>query len=138
MTDAAVKSKADPAIKFDEKGRFVKGTKPGPGRPKGSTRYELGQDFVKDLHDAWQAKGKEVIETVVKERPHEFLKVVAGLLPKDINVKVDALSEMDDTELAASLAALRSLANTCSAEIARAGAGEEESAEQAKAIRPVH
>ena len=110
---------SDREIKVDEKGRFLKGTKPGPGRPKGSTRYELGQDFVRDLHEAWIAKGKGAIDTVVKERPHEFLKVVAGLLPKDINVKVDSLSEIDDTELAASLAALRALANTCASEIAR-------------------
>ena len=129
---------ADTEFAKDEKGRFLKGTKPGPGRPKGSTRYELGQDFVRDLHEAWQAKGKAAIDAVVTERPHEFLKVVAGLLPKDINVKIDNLSEIDDAELAASLAALRSLANTCAAEIARAGAVEAEGAEQAQALRPVH
>lgn len=129
MSDAALK---------DEKGRFVKGTKPGPGRPKGSTRYELGQDFVRDLHEAWLDKGKQAITTVVAERPHEFLKVVAGLLPKDINIKVDALSEIDDAELAASLAALRSLADTCSDEIARARASEAERAESSQGIPPLH
>jgi hypothetical protein len=122
---------AEVKVKTDEKGRFLKGTKPGPGRPQGSTRSERGPACVRDLHEAWQAKGKAAIATVVAERPHEFLKVVAGLLPKDINVKVDQLSAMDDSELAASLAALRSLANTCSAEIARAGAIEAESAEHA-------
>ena len=125
-------------ILHDEKGRFLKGTKAGPGRPKGSTRYELGQDFVRDLHDAWQAKGKAVIETVVNERPHEFLKVVASLLPKDINVKVDTLSEIDDFELAACLASLRALADTCSAQIAGAGTSEEEGAEQTPRLSPVH
>ena len=122
----------------DEKGRFLKGTKPGPGRPKGSTRYELGQDFVRDLHEAWIANGKGAIDTVVKERPHEFLKVVAGLLPKDINVKVDSLSEIDDTELAASLAALRALANTCASEIARAGAEAAGDGEPASELQPLH
>lgn len=129
---------ADGSYVKDEKGRFVNGTKPGPGRPKGSPRYELGQDFVRDLHEAWQEKGKAAIDVVIAERPHEFLKVVAGLLPKDINVKVDKLSEMDDTELAASLAALRSLADTCAAEIARAGASEAQGAEPASRVLPVH
>jgi hypothetical protein len=125
-----------------EDGRSKGWIKPGEvrnpaGRPKG-TRNKLGEDFLKDLHDAWKTKGKGAIDCVVKDRPHEFLKVVAGLLPKDINIKVDALSEIDDTELAACLASLRALANTCSAEIARAGAIEAESAEPAEAVRPVH
>jgi hypothetical protein len=122
----------------DQHNRFVKGTKGGPGRPKGSSRYELGQDFVRDLHEAWKAKGQAAIDTVITERPHEFLKVVAGLLPKDINIKVDQLSEIDDTELAACLASLRALADTCSAEIARAGAIEADSSEPAESLRPVH
>jgi hypothetical protein len=121
----------------DEKGGFLTGTKPGPGRPRGS-RAKLGEDFLRDLHEAWQAKGKQAIANVVEERPHEFLKVVAGLLPKDINIKVDQLSEIDDSELAACLASLRALADTCSAEIARAGAIEADSSEPAQEIRPVH
>lgn len=122
----------------DERNRFVKGTKGGPGRPKGSPRYELGQDFVRDLHEAWKTKGQAAIETVITERPHEFLKVVAGILPKDINIKVDAMSEIDDAELAACLASLRALADTCSVEIARARAIEAEGAEPASDLRPVH
>lgn len=114
------------------------GVSPNPaGRPKGS-RSKLSEAFLADLHDSWLTNGKVAIDRVVKERPHEFLKVVAGLLPKDINVKVDNLSEIDDAELAASLAALRSLANTCAAEIARAGASEAQGTEPAEIIRPVH
>lgn len=69
------------------------------GRPKGS-RNKLAEDFIKDLHEAWQAKGKDAIERVVAQRPHEFLKVVAGLLPKEIKIK-DELSEFSDEQLAA-------------------------------------
>lgn len=69
------------------------------GRPKGS-RNKLAEDFIKDLHEAWQAQGKETIERVIAERPHEFLKVVAGLLPKEIKIK-DELSEFSDEQLAA-------------------------------------
>lgn len=107
------------------------------GRPKGA-RSQLADDFLKDMYAVWQTAGKSAIQRVVEDRPHEFLKVVAGLLPKDINVKIDNLSEIDDAELAASLAALRSLANTCAAEIARAGAVEAEGTEPPQALRPVH
>ena len=114
------------------------GASPNPaGRPKGS-RSKLSEAFLADLHDAWLVSGKTAIERVVDERPHEFLKVIAGILPKDVNVKIDNMSEIDDADLAACLASLRSLANTCAAEIARAGASEAESTEPATALRPVH
>jgi len=107
------------------------------GKAKG-TRHKISEAFLEDMHAAWKTKGAEAIAKVVEERPHEFLKVVAGLLPRDVNVKIDNLAEIDDAELAASLAALRSLANTCAAEIARAGAIEAESTEPAQGLRPVH
>lgn len=117
---------------------FKPGTSGNPaGRPKGS-RQKLGEDFIADLHEAWRAKGKAAIDVVVSERPHEFLKVVAGLLPKDINVKVDTLSEMDEQELAAVIASLRALTDTCAAQIARAGTGEESGPQPVEIIPPLH
>lgn len=58
------------------------------GRPKGA-RQKLGEDFLQDVYAIWQESGRAAVETVLRERPHEFLKVVASLLPKDINVKAD-------------------------------------------------
>lgn len=107
------------------------------GRPKGS-RNKLGEAFLADMHEAWLQRGRAAIEEVIETRPHEFLKVVAGILPKDVNLNVNGLSEIDDAELASCLASLRALADTCSAEIARAGACEEESGEQAPRLPPVH
>lgn len=76
------------------------------GRPKGS-RNKLGESFLTDLQADWETNGAAVIETVRKDRPHEYLKVVASILPKELNVRVDPLDEMDDDELTAILAAAR-------------------------------
>lgn len=73
--------------------------KPGnPGRPKGS-RNKLGEAFLSDLVASWEANGPEVIERVILEKPEQYLKVVASLMPKDLNVNVNHLHEMSDDEL---------------------------------------
>jgi hypothetical protein len=77
------------------------------GRPKGS-RNKLGEAFVQALHDSFQQHGPETIETVRLERPHEYLKVVASLLPKQIEVKEAAFDGVSDEELSALVAAARS------------------------------
>ena len=54
------------------------------GRPKGS-KNKLGEDFIKDVLGDWQEQGRAVIEKVREERPADYLKVVASLIPRDIN-----------------------------------------------------
>ncbi|SDP08860.1 hypothetical protein [Phyllobacterium sp. OV277] len=68
------------------------------GRPKG-TRNKLGEAFLEDLLAAWESKGPAVIHTVIEKRPQDFLKVVASLMPKDLNVNVNQMGEMTDEQL---------------------------------------
>ena len=60
----------------DERGRYLKGIAGGPGRPPGS-RNRLTEDFLGDLHAAWQEHGREAIDRVVARRPEVFLTIVA-------------------------------------------------------------
>ena len=41
----------------DERGRYLKGMPPGPGRPLGS-RNKLREDFFADMHAAWLERGR--------------------------------------------------------------------------------
>jgi hypothetical protein len=80
-------------------GRFLSGNVGGPGRKIGS-RNKLGEAFVSDLHDRWIKDGPTVLDAVIKDKPHEFLKVVASLLPKQfdetLNLNVSVLAEIKD------------------------------------------
>lgn len=99
--------------------------KPGQsGNPKGrpaNAKQKLSDSFLADMLEAWEAKGKSAIDRVIAERPHEFIKAVAAIVPKDINVKTEVVQELTDDELAAALTALRS-----TLALADAGAGSEE------------
>lgn len=87
-----------PLLQRDDKGRFIAGNSGNGGRPKGS-RNKLGESFVADLLADWENHGSETIEQVRKERPADYLKVVASILPKDVNVNVRPLEEMTDDQL---------------------------------------
>lgn len=89
-------------------GRFVTGNS-GGGRPKGS-RNKLGEQFIQDLYASWAEKGAETIETVRIERPHEYVKVVASILPKELNVNHTGLDDMSDEQLIKKLRALTAMA----------------------------
>lgn len=89
-------------------GVFLKGKKGGPGRPKGS-RAKLGEAFLADLHADWKEHGPETIEKVRTERPSDYMKVVASILPKDLNVNLNPLEEATDDELVQRLRDLESV-----------------------------
>jgi len=92
-------------VKRDEAGRFV--VPPvSPGRPRGS-RNKLGEAFIEALKDDFEAHGKEAIEKTRTEKPDAYLKVIASLMPKDVNLNItDDASEMTDDELADRIAKL--------------------------------
>jgi Family of unknown function (DUF5681) len=57
------------------------------GRPKGS-RNKLGEQFLQDLLVAWQTHGKQALERTAKDRPADFVRVTASLLPDLIELSV--------------------------------------------------
>jgi hypothetical protein len=91
-----------------DKYKWKPGASPNPtGRPKGS-RSKLGEAFLEDMLTAWETQGAAVIQQVIAEKPEQFLKVVAMILPKELHVKTEPLSDMTDDELIGIISALRS------------------------------
>ena len=70
-----------------------------PGKPKGA-RHKLTEAFVQAMHDSFVAHGPETIETVRVEKPDQYLKVIASLVPKDVNLNVSNVEDLTDAELA--------------------------------------
>lgn len=80
------------------------------GRPKGS-RNKLGEDFIAAMCDDFAEHGAAVIAKVRQERPADYLRVVASLLPKELRVdREKSMDEMSDAEL---MAIIRGTADAC-------------------------
>ncbi len=57
------------------------------GRPKGS-RNELSEEFVAEVYADWCEHGAVAIQTVRETRPDVYVKVVASLLPRQVQAEV--------------------------------------------------
>lgn len=93
--------------KDPETGRFLTGNS-GGGRPKGS-RNKLGEQFLEALAQDFAENGREAIVACREEKPTEYVKVVASLLPKELLVRKDPVNEMSDEEIADALDILRGM-----------------------------
>jgi hypothetical protein len=92
-------------IDRDERnGRFKSGNIGGPGRGRGN-RNKLGELFLENLRDAWQEHGAEALRRCAIEDPAAFVRVIAGLLPKtiDLNMTLDAAAFADKWRQASEL-----------------------------------
>ena len=77
---------------------FEKGRAKTGGRAKG-TRNKLGSVFLEKLLQEFEEFGEEAIRICRVERPHEFLKIVASILPKEFEITDSRLHEISDDEL---------------------------------------
>jgi Family of unknown function (DUF5681) len=79
------------------------------GRPKGS-RNKLSEDFVAALYDDFQEHGSAAIAACRVEKPDVYVRVIASLLPKDVQLKVQSLDDLTDDQLMRKLAVLTEMA----------------------------
>ncbi len=82
--------------------KFEPGKSGNPaGRPIGA-RSKLGEAFIEALHDDFNKNGIEAIRIVRETKPDQYLKVIASLMPRDVNLNVhEDMEELSDAELLA-------------------------------------
>ena len=56
------------------------------GQKPGVTRRVLSDQFFQDCFDAWKEKGRDVIDKTIKDNPGLFLKIIASLMPRQLDV----------------------------------------------------
>ena len=75
-----------------------------PGQPKTGGRARgvknrLSHAFLTALAEDFEQHGIEAIKICRVERPNEYLRVIAHLMPKELEVTVGPLQEISDVEL---------------------------------------
>jgi hypothetical protein len=75
-----------------------------PGQPKTGGRARgvknrLSQAFLKALADDFEQHGEEAIKICRVERPNEYLRVIAHLMPKELEITDNRLNDISDDEL---------------------------------------
>lgn len=71
------------------------------------TRHKLNGDFVRALSKDFDTHGIKAIESAREEDPMGYVKVIASLLPKQVE-QTQPLEDLTDAELIAGIALLRS------------------------------
>lgn len=97
--------------------------KPGQsGNPRGRTkgsRNVFAEKFIKDFLNDWDQHGPEAVERCREEKPTEYVRIGATLLPKDFHLKMTneaefekILDQFDNNELKSILAVFAKYGNT--------------------------
>ena len=72
---------------------------PGGGRPIGA-RSKLSESFLQALASDFVQHGVAAIEKVRNERPHHYLSVIAGLMPRELKVeRLSPFEHLTDAEI---------------------------------------
>jgi hypothetical protein len=80
------------------------------GRPKGA-RSKLGEDFLKALQADFAEHGVSAIAEVRETKPDQYIKVIASILPKEIDLGENAAQALKESRDAAAQAFFRAMAD---------------------------
>lgn len=98
---------ANPNIKEAGKPyQFRPGQSGNPGGLAIGTRNALNKKFLVALSEEFDKSGQEAISKVAKEDPATFIKVLAAILPKEMEIK-RPLDDMNEDELRTGIDALQ-------------------------------
>jgi len=85
---------------------FEKSRSKTGGRAKGA-KNRLSHAFLTALAEDFEQHGIETLKIARLERPIEYIKVVAGLMPKEFEIMDSRLADLSDEELDVFITKLR-------------------------------
>ncbi len=88
MTEPTERNKGEANVSELKPWLFQPGQSGNPaGRPLGA-RNRLAETFLEDLYRDWREHGAQTIETVRANDPGAYLKIVAGLIPREMQLNI--------------------------------------------------
>jgi hypothetical protein len=72
------------------------------GRPKGA-RNKLARKFLEDCYADWQEHGATAIKVMRMEDPAGYCKMMASLVPRELELTSTVLTELSDDDLEATI-----------------------------------
>jgi hypothetical protein len=75
------------------------------GRPLGA-KTKITSLFFDDLYTKWKKRGAKAIDRMIDERPGDFVRVVASLMPRELKI-TSPMAELSDEEIYDILTQLR-------------------------------
>jgi hypothetical protein len=85
---------------------FQKGMQKIGGRTKG-VKNRLSHAFLTALADDFEQHGVDAIKIARVERPVEYVRIVASLMPRELEIMDSRLADLSDEELDVFIAKLR-------------------------------
>ena len=80
------------------------------GKPR-ETKNKLSRNFIHALATSFEIKGVKVIDRVIEEHPVDYLRIIASVLPKELEI-TNSIEGLTDEQLSEIIAALQTgLAN---------------------------
>ena len=68
-------------------GQFAKGSSGNLGGNAHRSRHALNADTIREMHAAFRRGGRKAIETVMRNQPAVFLKLLVFLVPRELEVQ---------------------------------------------------
>jgi hypothetical protein len=81
-------------------GRFLPGNKGGPGRKQGA-RVDLAEIFLREVLADFAEHGKEAIRQAREASPEIYVRMIASLLPKEVEAQVRATGTLEVRDVSA-------------------------------------
>ena len=64
-------------------GKFLAGTKAGPGRPKG-LKDKLNIQVIETLEALWTKRGAEIVDQLAAEKPEVVMAMISRMIPQSL------------------------------------------------------
>ena len=89
---------------------FRRGFSGNPGGNRHRTRHLLNQEFMEALLLNFRHEGKRAIEKVAREQPGVYLKILALLVPREMQIEqTNRIKQMTDEEIEQAIEAIQTM-----------------------------